>query len=273
MKNTKICMVIGSPVEHSLSPIMHNTGYKALGVFGEFFYTSAEIKSKDLARFIDAVKLLGIRGVSCTIPDKIEIMKYLDELDETARKIGAVNTVVNNSGVLKGYNTDWLGIIEPIKNLMKGGISDKKVALIGAGGASRAVLYGLIGMNFQITIFNRNLDKARDLALEFGVNFESLDEIYKVKDFDVIINATPIGMGEYVGISPVPKEFIDKNHICFDIVYNPMDTEFLKLARIRGAKVIYGIEMLLYQGIAQFEMFTGLKAPVDKMRKALIDNL
>jgi shikimate dehydrogenase len=133
----KICMVIGDPVEHSLSPRMHNAGYRALGIDNEFVYVARKVKTDDLADFVKGVRAIGIRGVSCTIPHKIKIMKFLDEIDATAREIGAVNTVVNEKGKLKGYNTDWLGAVASLEETIS--LKNKKVALIGAGGVARAI--------------------------------------------------------------------------------------------------------------------------------------
>src|SRR3990167_7491456 len=134
---TKMCIIIGDPVEHSLSPAMHNAGYEALGIDDQFVFTAATVKSENLKKVIKAVQAMGICGLTCTIPHKIEVMQYLDEIDEVAKKIGAVNTVLNMSGKLIGYNTDWLGVIKPLEKYSK--LRGKKVAVIGAGGAARAM--------------------------------------------------------------------------------------------------------------------------------------
>src|SRR3990167_2361987 len=139
---TKMCIIIGDPVEHSLSPAMHNAAYKALGIDDQFVFTAAHVNVKDVKKVVDAVRVMGIRGLTCTIPHKIEVMKYLDEIDPIAQKIGAVNTVVNDNGILKGYNTDWLGTVTPLEKIIT--LNDKNVALIGAGGVARACGYGLV---------------------------------------------------------------------------------------------------------------------------------
>ena len=269
-KQTKICMVIGDPIEHSLSPKMHNAGYNFFGINDEFFFSSAKIPKDKVKDFIKAMRLIGFRGVSCTIPNKVEVMKYLDEIDEIAQKIGAVNTIVNNNGVLKGYNTDWLGVVIPLeKKLGNGELKDKNVALIGAGGASRAIAFGLKEKGAKITIYNRTLEKAEKLAEELKVKFAPLTKIKDVKDADIIINSTSLGMGKYVDKSPVPKEFLHKNQICFDIVYSPEKTQFLSDALEKGAKIIKGKEMLVYQGLEQFRLYTGKILPFEVMMEVL----
>ena len=270
MKKTNICMVIGSPIKHSLSPKMHNAGYKFLKIDDKYFFTSAEISKDKVGEFIKAMRLIGIRGVSCTIPDKVEVMKYLDEIDEIANKIGAVNTVVNDNGVLKGYNTDWLGIIIPLEKVLgKGNLKNKKVALIGAGGAARAIAFGIVEKKANLTIYNRTLEKAEELAKELNANYESIKHLEKIKNADIIINSTSLGMGKNIDKTPVPKEFLSKNQICFDIVYSPEETIFLKDALSVGAKIIKGKEMLVYQGLAQFKLYTGMEIPKEVMINAL----
>ncbi len=277
---TKMCIIIGNPVEHSLSPAMHNAGYEKLDIEDQFVFTGATVKAESLKDVIKAVRAMGIHGLTCTIPHKIKVMKYLDEVDDVAKKIGAVNTVVNQNGKLKGYNTDWLGIVNPLKKY--GSLKGKKAAVIGAGGAAHAMVYGLLKEDAQVTIFNRTVKKAFDLIeslkLKNGtsVSFVSsadLSHIEGVADCDIILNATNLGMGEHEKKTPVPKKFIQKHHIVFDAVYVPYETRFLREAKEKGAKIIHGTEMLLHQGLAQFELYTGKKAPEDAMRKVLHENL
>ena len=263
----KICLVIGDPINHSLSPLMHNVAFKALGIDEEFKFVAQKVGINELKDFIKEVKEKNIKGVSVTIPLKIEIMKYLDLIDEVAKKIGAVNTVLNEDGILKGYNSDWLGVIKPLENITD--IKGKKAAVIGAGGAARAIVYGLQTKGCKITIFNRSASTAKDLADYFGCDYKSLNELEDAKKMDIIINTTPLGMGEKKNETPVPKEFLNENQIVFDTIYNPKKTRLLKEAKIQGANIIYGLEMLLYQGIPQFELYTGKKAPAQVMRKAL----
>lgn len=266
---TKICMIMGDPVDHSLSPKIHNSAYKALGIDDKFVFLGANIKPEKLADAVSAVRTLGIRGLTCTIPHKQTIIQYLDELDEIAKKIGAVNTVVNNKGVLKGYNTDWLGIKIPLERMVD--IKGKKVALIGAGGASQAIAYAIKKMGGELLIFNRTYEKAERIVEKFGGKAYKTEDYREIENCNIIINSTNVGMGKYEGQSPIPLEIINKNHIVFDIVYKPKETALIKRALEVGAKVIYGHEMLLYQGMVQFELYTGVKAPEKIMSNILFD--
>jgi shikimate dehydrogenase len=263
---TKLCMVIGDPVENSLSPQIHNAAYEHLGIDSEFVYVSSRVASEDLAAFVAGAKAMGVRGFACKKPHKQAVIDYLDEIDETARKIGAVNTVVNNRGRLKGYNTDWIGITAPLESITS--LKDKEIALLGAGGASRAAAYGVINKGAKLTIYNRTLEKAHQLAEELGCQARSLDDQVPIKSADVIINTTSVGEPLAANETPLPKEFIDKGQIVFDIVYGTDDTRLLREARQQGAQVIRGTDMLLHQGMAQFKLFTGREAPEDAMRQA-----
>jgi shikimate dehydrogenase len=268
---TKICMVIGDPVNHSLSPQMHNSAYAALGIDNQFIFLAAQVNSKDTGRALEAVKTLGIRGLSCTIPHKTEVMKYLDpeNIDDVAKKIGAVNTIVNENGNLKGYNTDWLGILTPLEKITT--LDGKKIAILGAGGAARAVFYAVKTKGAKVTIYNRTFEKAQTLADHFGGEARTMEEIAEIQNADIIINATTSGMQPTVNETLVPKKFITNKHIVFDVVYNPFETKLLLDAKEKGATIIHGLEMLLYQGTAQFELFTGQNAPEEIMRNALLN--
>lgn len=263
--NTKICMVIGNPVKHSLSPQMHNAGYRALGLDGQFVYVACQVHKDSMEDFVKGVRTMGIRGVSCTVPHKTKIIPYLNEIDPIAEKIGAVNTVVNDGGFLRGFNTDYLGVINPLLEVTS--LQGKKVALIGAGGAARGALYGLIEAGAEVWIFNRTLEKAEALAKLIGGEAFSPDYSWRLSKADIIINATTVGMES--DETPVPKALLHEEQIVFDTVYNQHRTRLLRDAKAAGAKVIYGIEMLLHQGVAQFKHYTGLDAPVNAMRNAL----
>ncbi len=268
---TKLCVIIGDPVDHSLSPAMHNAAYKDLGIDDEFVFVASHVKVENVKDVVQAVRVMNIRGLTCTIPHKLEVMRYLDEIDPIAEKIGAVNTVVNENGTLKGYNTDWLGTVIPLENKI-GSLNGKSVALIGAGGAARAMAYGVIEKGAHLTIFNRTKDKAEKLAEELGKRAQTrtLEEMaQEMPKQDIILNATSVGMGKQIDQTPVPKEYIHSGQIVFDAVYAPRETRLLKESNKQGAVTIQGIEMLLYQGTAQFELYTGRIAPVDVMRRVL----
>lgn len=246
---TKICCIIGNPVEHSLSPVIHNAAYKTLGL--NFCYQAFCVD--DVKNAISGIRALGIRGASVTVPHKINVMQYLDEIDETAKSIGAVNTIVNNNGKLKGYNTDYIGAMQALEEKTK--LKDKNVVILGAGGAAHAIAFGLQQKQAQITILNRNYDKTKLLTA------------------DILINATPIGMSPNINESLVPKKYLHKNLVVFDIVYSPKETKLLQDAKLMGCTIIYGYKMLLYQAVSQFQLFTGKKAPVNIMEKVLVKHL
>ncbi len=269
---TKICMIIGDPVEHSLSPQIHNAGYKALGIDDKFVYIGCLVTKEKLADFIKGVKSMQIQGVGVKTPHKIEIMQYLDEIDETAKKIGAVNTVVNERGSLKGYNTDWIGVVSPLEKIVP--LNRRKVGLIGAGGAARAAAYGVCEKGADLTIFNRTYDKARSLAEEFGVKALSLQNFDEINNMEIIINATSIGLPPHENEVPVASKFISSDQIVYDLVYSLQgSTKFINDAKEKRAKVLTGIDMLLSQGYAQFKLFTNYDAPEKDMKNFLLEYL
>jgi len=261
---TKICMVIGDPIDHSNSPQIHNAGYKALGC--DYVYIACNVKSDNLKNFISGVRAMGIVGVSLTSPHKEIVLPFLDEIDDTAKKIGAVNTIVNKNGILHGYNTDWLGAVEPIKTRTK--LKGAKVAVLGAGGAGRALVYGLTQAGCEVTIYNRHLDKAKTLAQMFGCKSLELNYNCDISKMDIICNATTVGLNA-PGESPINTSNIGNGQIVFDAVYSPIQTKLLRDAENNGATIIHGTEMLLELGSAQFELFTGLSAPKEHMKKAI----
>jgi len=262
---TKICMVIGDPIEHSLSPQIHNAGYEALTIDDQFVYVASRVDVKDIQNFVKGIRAMNIRGVSCTMPHKKAVMEYLDEVEDIAKKIGAVNTIVNENGKLIGYNTDWLGVLIPLEGITK--LENKTVALIGAGGAARAVAYAVTCRGAKLTIYNRTFEKAKELAKEFGGVAYPIDEIENVNHTDIIINTTSVGLHDS-NETILPKKYISKHQIIFDAVYGT-ETQLLKDAKEKGAKTINGLEMLLNQAFAQFKLFTEYDAPADIMRKIL----
>lgn len=263
--NQQICMSIGYPIRSSKSPSLHTVAYKALKIEDQFVYIRAEVKPENLKMAMEGVRGFGIRGVSVTMPHKQEVMKYLDELDETAKVIGAVNTIVNKDGKLIGYNYDWVGAVKPLEK--RTSLRGKKIAVLGAGGAARAVVFGLTKSGAKVKIFNRLIDKAKVLAKEFNAIVGDLSKIEEISEMDIIVNATSVGMNE--DKSPIDKSLIKKNQIVFDVVYSPLKTKLLKDAKSQGAEIIYGTEMLLYQAVEQFKLYTGLDAPIEEMRKVL----
>lgn len=266
LKNIIICYFVADPAKHSLSPQMHEAGYFALGIENKFLFLSRRVNKKSLKQFIDEVKKNPrFQGASISIPHKTAIIKYLDDIDGIAKKIGAVNTVIKRGGKLIGFNTDWIGVVEALQKKIN--VKGKKVALIGAGGAARAAAYGLTQNKAKVKIFNRSLANAKKMARYFGCDFGNLNDLKEITKMDIIINATSVGMDE--DKSPVDKSFLNKNHLVFDMVYYPSLTRLIKDAMDCGAQVILGKEMLLHQGAAQFKLFTKRAAPIEAIREAL----
>jgi shikimate dehydrogenase len=269
---SKFIIIVGDPVSHSLSPAMHNAAYEKLAIDDQFVYLGTNVKVTNLKEVILAMRVMdNFYGLTCTIPHKVEVLKYLDWVDEKAKKIGAVNTVVKKNGLLCGYNTDWLGAVIPLEKITS--LKGKTVLVLGAGGAARAIVYGLKEKEAVVYILNRTLERAKKLAKEFKAKVLTFNHQKEVSNFDIIINATSVGMEPLVNETPINPSFLKKNQIVFDFVYNPKETKLLKEAKKKGAKIIYGLEMLLHQGVAQFEIYTGKKAPVEVMRKVLMEKL
>ena len=264
--------VIGDPIDHSLSPNIHSAAFRELNL--DSSYIGYRIPKGELEGGVEGLKKIRINGFNVTIPHKIEMMKYLDKMDESCSIIGAVNTVVNNEGVLKGYNTDMDGFLEPLKkrNIT---IQNSKVLLIGAGGAARAIVAGIAKEKAaSIDIANRTIEKANNLsefARKLGLSasvkkIESIDTA--TENYDIIINATSIGLKDEP--SPISFQGINEKTVVYDIVYAPMNTDFIKKAKEKNAIIIYGYEMLLGQAIRAFEIWHGMKAPYNAMKKSLL---
>jgi shikimate dehydrogenase len=275
-EGTDVCAIIGNPVAHSISPAMQNAAFQDMGL--NYVYVPFKVKPEDLSQAIRGVKALNIRGLNVTMPHKVEIIPFLDELDPLAENIGAVNTIVNDSGWLKGYNTDASGFL---KALLSEGIKPEKknVVILGAGGAARAIAFILLDKGSNLTILNRHLDLAKRLAdrifqlfrreviaLELGR--ENLKE--SLSAADILINTTSVGMTPENDNTPVPARLLKSKLVVFDIIYNPIKTRLLYEAEKKGAKVIGGLEMLVWQGAAAFELWTGRKAPVQVMKNAAL---
>lgn len=266
--NTRICCLIGEPVEHSLSPLIHNAGYQALGIN----YTYVPFRVRDIKLAIEGIKGLGIRGASITIPHKTSAIKYLDRIDPLAEAIGAVNTIVNDDGVLTGYNTDGKGALKALEEVTK--LGGKKAVLIGGGGSALAIAVGLKKKGVKLVVLNRTEDKARKLAKQINAEDSgSLERLVEISSADILINATSVGMLPETDQSIIPKELLHDRLTVFDIVYNPKETRLLIEAREKGCAIVYGYKMLLYQASKQFELFTGRQAPLPAMESALAQAL
>ena len=234
---TKVVGVIGHPIEHSMSPPMHNNAYKQLGM--DYVYVAFHVLPENIGDLIKSCKTLNIIGLNVTIPHKTSIIKYLDEIDDTAEKIGAVNTIQFKNGVAKGYNTDGIGAIKSIQEHI--GLKDKKVLIIGAGGASKAISFTLINENIKsLVIANRTKENALNLIENITgqsdfkeIHYSTIEDAGKIiKDVDIIINTTPIGMYPKHEVEPpIKTDNITDKHVVLDIIYNPLETTLLKQAK------------------------------------------
>ena len=263
---TLVYGVIGNPVVHSLSPVIHNQAFSATSFPG--IYVPFQVQ--DIGSAVDGVRALNIRGISVTIPHKESIVPYLDSMDEAARQIGAVNTVVNDQGRLTGYNTDAYGAMKALSE--KTVIRDKDVAIIGAGGAARAIGYGVLKEGGRPHILNRSREKGEKLAEFLRVPFHPIEQLNQIP-CDILINTTPVGMHPNVDDMPISKKLLNDHMVVMDIIYNPIKTRLLEAAEKIGAEVINGLPMFVYQGARQFELWTGDAAPVDLMREVVYEAL
>jgi shikimate dehydrogenase len=269
---SKSFAVIGDPIDHSLSPNIHSAAFREMDL--DSSYIAYRIPKGELEEGIEGLKKIKIDGFNITIPHKVEMMKYLDKIDESCSLIGAVNTVTNTDGILKGYNTDMDGFLEPFKK-KKLNIANTKVLLLGAGGAARAIVAGFAKEKAKsITITNRTLGNAENLAefaKKIGLNANAV-KIEDVKDtaknFDIIVNATSVGLRDEPSV--ISLEGISEKTIVYDIVYMPINTDFIKKAKEKNAIIIYGYEMLLGQAVRAFEIWHGVEAPYNAMKKALL---
>lgn len=265
---TKICCVVGDPVAHSFSPLIHNAGHKALGL--DFIYVP--FRAANLKQALDNIRALGIHGASVTTPHKATVVRHLDSIDDAAREIGAVNTIVNDNGRLNGYNTDCAAAIKALEETIA--LKGKKAVLVGAGGAASAIAFGLKKKGMELVILDQTVGKARKLARL--VNAEAsggLEQLTLVSTADILINATSVGMWPEIDKSIIPEELLHNRLTVFDIVYNPGETKLLRDAREKGSAIIYGYRMFLYQAAIQFELFTGCQAPLAVMERALLEAL
>jgi shikimate dehydrogenase len=268
---TKTYAVIGDPIDHSLSPAIHNAAFRELNL--DCTYIAYRVPKGELKEGIESLKEIKIAGFNVTIPHKVEVMKYLDNIDEDCNLIRAANTVENINNELKGHNTDMDGFLDPIrkKNIP---IKGAKVFLFGAGGAARAIVAAFAKEDANtITIVNRTKEKAISLsqfAHRIGIDANTifLDEIGKShSEYNFVINATSIGLQNE--ISPIPQNIITSDTVVYDIVYLPMNTDLIKKSKEKGATIIYGYEMLLAQAARAFEIWHGIKAPYEAMKKAV----
>jgi shikimate dehydrogenase len=276
---TKICALIGDPVEHTMSPAMHNAAFKKTGL--DYLYIPLRVSMEQLPQAVAGLKALNLAGFNVTIPHKVAVIPLLDSLDTLAEKIRAVNTVVNDNGKLKGYNTDAEGFY---RVLLEQGISPqgRNVVLLGAGGAARAIAYILAEKGARLTVLNRQqeIDWAENIARFIHDDLQKEVKVFELGDIakalpgaDLLVNATSVGMSPADEVSPVPTGLLKGVPAVFDIVYNPLKTKLLKEAAAAGALTLSGLDMLAWQGALAFEKWTGKAAPVDLMRREAVKML
>jgi len=266
---TKIIGIIGENIENSLSPLIHNQIILKHSL--NFCYLPFQVTETNLAKTIQGIKALNIKGVNITFPYKEKVIEFLDELEESARRIGAVNTIVNNKGFLTGYNTDVIGFKKSLQEDGKFVIKEKKAVILGAGGAARAVVYALLEEEIEeISIFNRTLEKGEKIKQDLSSFFpKSRISVFplkrqhlkdKIEKAHLLVNTTSVGMEPRVDNTPLPDEkLFHPDLLVYDLIYHPAKTFFLRQAEKAGAKIINGLPMLVYQGIESFYLWTGLK--------------
>lgn len=275
----RVCAVIGNPVEHSLSPILHNSAFEKEGL--PICYVAFRVE--DLAAAMAGVRGFNLLGLSVTIPHKVEVLAYLDEVEDTARQIGSVNTVLNRDGKLIGFNSDGMGALRAIEEA-RIDLAGRRIAILGSGGAARAIAFSIgkaAGLE-EMVLFGVEREQCRRLAedlqkvLAFPVRWFDQNQANLaryLRDADGIVHCTPVGMNPHPDASLVSKDLLRAEQFVFDIVYTPMKTRLLRDAESVGCRIVPGVEMFLYQAVFQFECWTGRKAPLALMRQVVLECL
>jgi shikimate dehydrogenase len=261
---TTVCGVILHPAAHTRSPAMHNAAFEALSI--DAAYLAFDVPPERLAAAIEGMRSLGIRQLAVSIPHKLAVIPLLDEVEETAKRIGAVNTVTREGDRLVGTNTDWLGVIAALEGRAHAKLEGSRAVVLGAGGAARAAVFGLLERGAEVAVLNRTESKAADLARELGARTAGRLEDLARLPYDVLVNTTSVGLRQ--GASPIPAASIRAGAVVLDAVYDPEETKLLRDARARGAKTVPGKWWLVYQAAAQLERWSGREAPVDAMAAA-----
>ncbi len=262
---TELYGVFGNPVRHSKSPGIHNFAFRHHGINAVYL----AFEPAQIAKSIEAIRALNIKGASITLPFKESIMEYLDWVDENASAIGAVNTVINKEGFLQGFNTDYKAAVEPLKPF---GISGKKVCILGAGGAAQAVAFGIFKEKGNLLIVNRNRKKGEHLAAKYNADFFLFDDkenLNKIQP-DILINTTPVGMSPNISDLSFPITHLNHKTIVMDIIYTPLKTRLLREAQSKGCTTIDGLAMFLHQGAHQFKLWTGIIPDMELLRKIIL---
>jgi shikimate dehydrogenase len=278
--STQFCAVIGNPIAHSLSPAIHNAAFVELDL--DFVYVACRVE--DVKNALAGMRALyNFRGMSVTIPHKIEAMKYVDEIAEVDRSIGSINTVINEQGKLLGFGTDGPGALKAIVDAGVE-IDGKTILMLGSGGAARAISFTLARdaklEGLSILDIDENMLQQLTTDLRAGTDAFIKSELLSrnslaaaMENADLVIHCTPIGMHPNEDASLIPAELFQPEQVVFDIVYTPLETKLLAEARSRGLKTISGVDMFINQAVLQFERFTGVDAPVKVMRRVVMEHL
>ena len=261
-QQTQLYGVIGYPLGHTLSPVMHNAAFRALGLNAVYL----AFETRDLPEALAGMKALNIRGLSVTIPHKAAVIPLLDEVDELAGKIGAVNTITNRGGRLIGTNTDALGALKALQETTE--LAGKSGLIIGAGGTARALGFMLREQGVRLTLTNRSPERGKALADFLDCPFLTLTEINQVKA-DLLIQTTPVGLSPQADRCLLGPENLEMGMVVMDVIYNPPETRLIRLARERGCAAVSGLTMFLHQGAEQFRQWTGREPPFPEMAAAV----
>ncbi|MBW2061594.1 MAG: shikimate dehydrogenase [Deltaproteobacteria bacterium] len=260
-QQTKLYGVLGAPVGHSLSPVIHNAAFKHLGL--NSFYVPVDVE--DAGAALECVRRFNFHGLSVTRPHKIAAMGLLDEIEASAKTLGAVNTIICQNSKYTGANTDWCGLLRALEEQIS--LDGRSVLVAGAGGAARAAVYGLVKARAKVTVTNRTEERGQGLAREFGTKFCPPRQLKSLSP-DILINATPLGMDPWQDKTPFSADLLAPEMVVMDLVYSPLETRLLREARNMGCRTVNGLSMLLHQAAVQFEAWTGYAAPLEVMRAA-----
>jgi shikimate dehydrogenase len=265
-QSTNLYGIVGYPLGHSLSPTMHNSAFAASGLNAVYL----AFETNDLDGCITGIRALGIRGISVTLPHKSAVIPYLDEVDDLAKKIGAVNTILNVNGHLVGYNTDALGALKALEEKIQ--LSGKICILVGAGGAARAIGFILTQKGVKLKVVNRSPERGQELAQFLACPYIALGDL-TTADADILIQATSVGMAPGDHACPVPEHVLREGMLVMDIIYNPIETKLLKIAKSKGCLTINGLGMFIHQGAEQYRLWTGMDPPFSAMIGAVEQSL
>lgn len=267
--------VVGHPIKHSLSAVMHNAAFRELGL--AYTYAPYDVEENILGEFISSCREDFI-GLNVTIPHKLAVIPFLDDLSKEARLIGAVNTIKFENGKATGYNTDGVGFVRSLQEASVP-VAGKRFLILGAGGASRAIIFQLVADGAKVSVANRDRSKAEDLASDVEgktgrpinvVSYDTKDLEVHLKDVDVLVNTTPVGMHPATGETVIPSAIIPEGIVVVDIVYNPPETMLLREARMRGCRTVGGLGMLVHQGAEALRIWLGVDPPIEVMRGVLL---